>query len=94
MMLNWLKLSRRAHVYKTIFDTPEGRIVLADLKQFSHIDRPIAYRSVITGLSDPYENARAEGKRTVVLRIMNMVGLSYEEIMQLRENEENQEENV
>jgi hypothetical protein len=88
MIPQWMKLSRKAHVYKAVFDTPEGKIVLADLIEFCHLQRSAVIRSVVTGAVDPYSVMQAEGKRDVLMRIMKYVNLSYAEVLAMKGNEE------
>ena len=88
MIPQWMRLSRKAHVYKAVFDTPEGKIVLADLIDFCHLEKSAIIRSVVTGAVDPLSVAQAEGKRAVMIRIMKYVNLSYAEILAMKGNEE------
>jgi hypothetical protein len=88
MISNWLKLSKRANLYKTVFNTPEGQFVLADLKKFCRLELSTLTRNPITGSVDQVATNHAEGRREVMLRIMALTNLSYEDILRLKANEE------
>ena len=54
-------------LYRQVFNTPEGKKILADLQMRCWIDRP-TYAS-----QDTHETAFREGQRSVVLSITNML---------------------
>lgn len=84
----WLRISRRAHCYRTVFQSEEGKQVLSDLKQFCRLERSTLTYSPITGMTDPIATQHAEGRREVLLRIMKFASLTYEDIAQLKITEE------
>ena len=63
-----VSLKRRRDDYESLFKTPEGNRVLADLMANFHMGRS----SHAAG--DSHETAFREGERHVVLHILNMTG--------------------
>jgi hypothetical protein len=58
--------------WKQFYQTPDGRIAIAQLLLASGVYVPIE-------TSDPLEMARLNGERNVALRIVQMIGLKPEE---------------
>lgn len=52
--------------YQAVFNTPQGRAVLHDLMASHNVLQP-------SYTKDPYETAKNEGERTVVLRILTLM---------------------
>lgn len=69
------ELTQRA--YQVTLGSPDGRLVVADLVAFCFGRKP-------TFDPDPRIAARNEGRREVLLRIMEFTNLSLEEIYALR----------
>lgn len=65
--------------YKQVFDSPEARMVLADM---------CAAHSVFNGGfdPDPYAHAFNAGERNTVLRILTIINLSPEDILEEAQN--------
>jgi len=72
--------------YLSVFDNDEGKKVLLDLMEKGHILKPT------TGLNDR-ESIINEGKREMVLYIMDMVTYDVETIMKLVSNKDNNTNN-
>ncbi|MEO5375940.1 MAG: hypothetical protein H7840_17065 [Alphaproteobacteria bacterium] len=70
-------LFRRRHLYQATFNTPEGRVVLADLFRFCRVSAPV----VVPG--DPIMTGYNDGLRRVALRIAGLVNMTDEDIMRL-----------
>lgn len=88
MIPSWLRISRRASLYRSVFDTPEGRVVLADLKDFCRLERSTLVTNPITRQSDQVATNHAEGRREVLLRIMKLTSISYDDILRIKAEEE------
>ena len=65
------KIAELGHLYRTVFNTPDGRKVFRDLTDFC-----MTFQTTMTGNSWTYFN---EGKRAVGLHILNMRELGFEE---------------
>lgn len=61
--------------YKRLFDSPDGKIVLDDLRNFCGQNKT----SVNSELNNPYQVFFAEGKRRVFLRIDSFINRKEEE---------------
>ena len=72
----FLFLRGRRESYRRVFDSPDGKAVLADLAKFCRA-------SVTTFHEDPRAHALAEGRREVWLRIQNHLRLSEDDLWQL-----------
>lgn len=70
-------LFERRNRYRAVFDTPDGRKVLADLMTFCHVDRPV------TVPGDAQMSAYNDGMRRVALRIASILRMKDEEIFAL-----------
>lgn len=55
--------------YIDTFESPEGRIVLRNLKEMHFIQKPL----ISKGPLDPLTMAYAEGQRNVILRILTII---------------------
>jgi hypothetical protein len=84
----WFAIERKSTLFKRVFGTVDGRSVLAELSAFSHMEVTTAKASLRTGVIDPNAMLIAEGRRQVVLHIAQMLALSYDEIAEMRYNEE------
>lgn len=60
----------RALAYKRTYDTPDGRVVLADLATFCFLSETTHV------VGDRDSSMIAEGRRQVILRISKMTGLT------------------
>lgn len=70
-------LFRRRHLYRSVFATPEGKAVLADLLRFCHIGQ-------LTYVPGNFDNsAFNEGKRRVGLRIGGILNMPDDKLMEL-----------
>lgn len=91
------KLHRRAFSYQSVFCTSNGEIgtaaqvVLKDLWHYCYGGKPTLKVSPITGQTDPYAMAFAEGRRDVLNRICAMCHLSQEQIDRLAHSRSNDE---
>ena len=75
-MLKKLKDIQRYRSYKEVFETKDGRVVLADMCR--------AHGVFDGGFDpDPYEHARMAGERNSVLRILTILNLTSAEIAEL-----------
>lgn len=84
----WIRVSKRASVYKAVFDTPEGRIVMSDLRDFCRLERSTLVVNPITRMSDQVATNHAEGRREVLLRIMKFCNISYDDVLRMKHEEE------
>lgn len=72
-------LNNRRKAYRSTFDNPEGRRVLADLRRFCRADRPTA------DVNNVHTTYLLEGRREVWLRILAHLSLTEEDVVQLIE---------
>jgi len=71
---------RRYRSHKTIFESPEGKMVLADMCR--------AHGVFDGGFHpDPYKHAEAAGERNAVLRILTILNLNAEEVSALTQED-------
>jgi hypothetical protein len=83
------RLARRADAYQALFlgrdknVAPHAAVVLRDLARYCYVNKPTLKVSPITGQTDPYAMAFAEGRRDVFNRIMSMTNLTDEQINRL-----------
>ena len=77
------KLAKNKKAYENIFQTPSGKIVLKDLFDNSFINMGKYCK-------DSNENIFMEGKRGLVLHILSMIKMPFEEYlnMYMKEGEE------
>lgn len=73
-------LRRRAAAYAKVFNNPEGRKVLADLRRFCRASVPTA------DVNNVHTTFLLEGRREVWLRIQSLLQLTDEEITNLIED--------
>lgn len=73
-------LRRRRAAYAKTFDNPEGRKVLADLKRFCRASVPTA------DVNNVHTTFLLEGRREVFLRIISLLHLTDEDVMNLVED--------
>ena len=71
---NFLRSRRQAYI--TIFNGPDGEIILKDLARFCRANKS-------TFNPDPYLAARLDGRREVWLRIMDHVRLNEDQLYKL-----------
>lgn len=88
MFRKWIAIERKSTLFKRVFETPEGRAVLAELSAFAHMEVTTAKASALTGMIDTNAMMIAEGRRQVLLHIARVCGLTYDDIAQMRYNEE------
>jgi len=74
------KKSRRVQNYKMVFGTPEGKWVLRDLMRKYH------FCDTTTVLGDPVGSAFLDGKRTVVMELMNILETDLDKLIELYES--------
>jgi len=70
-------LFRRRHLYRQVFGTPEGKVVLADLLKFCNV------RNAVVVPGDPIMTGFNDGVRRVGLRIASICGMSDDELIRL-----------
>lgn len=75
-------LRRRRAAYAKTFDNPEGRKVLADLRRFCRASVPTA------DVNNVHTTFLLEGRREVFLRIISLLHLTDEDVMNLVEDYE------
>lgn len=73
-------LRRRRAAYAKTFDNPEGRKVLADLRRFCRASVPTA------DVNNVHTTFLLEGRREVFLRIISLLHLTDEDVMNLVED--------
>jgi hypothetical protein len=82
-MLKFLtRKQRRVRAYRAFFNSPYGKIVLADLKKFCRPTLPTA------DVNNPNVTFLREGRREVWLRINAHMNLTEEDIQQIAEDYE------
>lgn len=74
------RLRLRKQDYHNVFDSPAGRRVLADMARFGHFFK--------TTMVDGAASAELEGRRQQVLRIVDLMRLSHEDIAAMIREEE------
>jgi hypothetical protein len=87
----WWRLSRKVQAYRSLEGAHGFAIVMADLADFCHYNRPTTKISPVTQSVDPIAMAQAEGRREVFLRIKAMMDVNdikirswmHDEMMQL-----------
>ena len=82
------KRARLIAAYHHAFDSPEGKVVLADLVKYHGVMDPIYYTARGDGDAQALATAHAEGQRAVVLRIVQHLQLSLEQILEIAKDEE------
>lgn len=78
MRFNPMLLIRR-RAYRAVFDTPEGKKVLADLRRFCRATQPTA------DINNVQATYLLEGRREVWLRIATHLNLTEEDVYNLIE---------
>lgn len=74
------RLFLRKQDYHATFDSPHGRRVLADMARFGHVFK--------TTMVDGAASAELEGRRQQVLRIMELMRLSHDDLAAMIREEE------
>ncbi len=88
------RIRKRKYAYRRMFLTesgqlsPDGEIVLADLKKFCRATASTVVVSPVSRSVDPIATAMAEGRREVWLRIMAHLHLEDRAVINLEEKEE------
>jgi hypothetical protein len=88
------RIRKRKYAYRRMFLaesgelSPDGEIVLADLKKFCRATASTVVVSPVSRSVDPIATAMAEGRREVWLRIMAHLHLEDRAVINLEENEE------
>jgi hypothetical protein len=80
----WLAMKnpyRRSAMYRSVFDTPEGRAVLEDICRHNFV-----FRTTYVMGSDPTKVAFNEGKRHTALSILRFINKSPEEFLEMIED--------
>ena len=72
---------KRQDAYKSVFNTPKGKIVLADLVSFCSVNQPTF------SPDNQYVSAFREGRREVFLRINEYLHKDHSEIINLVEKD-------
>lgn len=70
-------LERRRQAYVSVFDTPNGEVVIADLARFCRA-------SESTFDPDPRIAANLDGRREVFLRVQEHIQLSQEQLYRMK----------
>jgi hypothetical protein len=76
-MINKLLLLKKKKKYENTFKTIDGETVLQDLMAFCH------YKDLTFVKGDMYHTAFNEGKRAVILRILSVLNLSEDKLMEI-----------
>lgn len=79
-----VRLARKAALFKRFFDTEDGLQILAEMKQFCHLEDSSYAASQKSGMVDPYVTHINEGKRAVLLHICKLAGLTYHDIERVK----------
>ena len=93
MSSNAKRLSQKNVLFKRFFETEDGLQILAEMKRFCCLERPTVHMSGVqtdgqgavrnTGSFDPYATIYNEGKRVVLLHMLELAGLTYEDIKRI-----------
>jgi hypothetical protein len=74
------KRSRRTQIYQNVFGTDDGKWVLKDLM------RKYRFNEQTTVVGDPHASAFLDGKRTVVMELMNILQTDLDKLIELYES--------
>ena len=85
---NHAKVARKVDLFKRVFNTEDGRAVLAEMKAFCYTGKTTAMVSPKTATVDPYATLYNEGKRTVLLHILNLCDMDTQEINRMKTMDE------
>ncbi len=90
MSVKTKRLSLKNEVFKRFFETEDGKQVLAEMKHFCCLERQTIHMGGVqsnsdgsvrtTGAIDPYATIYNEGKRVVLLHMLELASLTYEDI--------------
>ena len=72
------KAKELAQTYQAVFESPNGLLILADLKKLSKFNDAIVPVDS-QGRIDPYEVMRNEGKRAVMVHIEKQINKTFED---------------
>ena len=88
------RLAQKNAVFKRFFETEDGLQILAEMKHFCCLERQTIHRGNVqsnadgsirnTGTIDPYATVYNEGKRVVLLHMLELAGLTYEDIKRVQ----------
>lgn len=86
------RVLRRRQAYRRKFLRDDGRaldvdaeVILADLAKFCRLHKSTAIYAPLRGVIDPIASARADGRREVILRILEHLHLDDRHLTNLRE---------
>jgi hypothetical protein len=90
------KIRKRRYAYRRLFLaesglSPDGEIVLADLRKFCRATASTAVINPVSRSVDPIASAMAEGRREVWLRIMAHLHIDEKVVFNLSQDEETNE---
>lgn len=93
----WATLRKRDIIRQGMLDDhdnfqPWARVLMHDLGKFCYLGRPTTKVSKITGSVDPIACAVAEGRREVLLRILEMLRFSDDKALNMIEQLNQREE--
>lgn len=77
-------LAQKVSLFKRVFDTEDGRAVLAEMKDFACLEKSTVMTSPQTRMLDPFASIYNEGKRSLMLQCMKLSGLTYRDIERVR----------
>lgn len=81
-------LAEKVSLFKRVFDNPDGQAVLAEMKRFCFIDRTTAMCSAKSGTFDSHATLYNEGKRVVLIHILDLIDMDYRVLKRIRSVEE------
>src|SRR3989304_3770664 len=74
----------RVGLFKQHFEGHDGLQLLAELKRFCSLEEPTLIVSPTTGMVDTHATMYQEGKRAVLLHMLKLAGLTYQDIERIR----------
>lgn len=81
-------IAQKSSLFKRIFDTEDGQAALAEMREFACLDRSTVMTSPETRMVDPYATLYNEGKRSLLLHVLKLAGLSFRDIERIRSIDE------
>lgn len=79
-----VKLAQKASLFKRVFETEDGKQVLAEMKLFACLEHSTVMTSPVTATLDPFATIYNEGKRALLLECMKLAGLEWSDIERVR----------
>ena len=76
-------IEKKASHYQAVFKGESSDEVLRDLSEYCHLFKPTSCVDG-TGAMDPQHSARMEGRREVILRIIEMLNFDFAELSRMR----------